>query len=267
MTDLVIGAVNNYGPKEVAPWLNSLERSGYTGRKALVVYKAKDGLIPWLKSRGVEIAMAEPIEHDRQVYAHRYLAYCQAARDLGLNECRNVIHTDVRDVVFQHDPSQGLHAWHRIVAATENVAHRDNAFARDVMRDGFGKVAYEAVANKPVYCSGVIAGPWELLSGLFLQMYLMTKGSRILNGDQGAFNIIAHAKGSSVDAPSLREGWTVNCAVAFDHEKSKARIEDVPLRFDGKMVTPDGGPPFCIVHQYDRVPKLKQAFEAMYGEA
>src|SRR4029078_11722697 len=38
MTDLVIGAVTHYTYKDIEPWVVSLERSGFTGKKALIVY-------------------------------------------------------------------------------------------------------------------------------------------------------------------------------------------------------------------------------------
>ena len=35
--------------------------------------------------------------------------------------------------------------------------------------------------------------------------------------------------------------------------------------FDGNVVYTAGGHPFCVVHQYDRVPSWKQALEARFG--
>ncbi|PYU09235.1 MAG: hypothetical protein DMG37_23905, partial [Acidobacteria bacterium] len=55
MKDLVVGAAANLSWNELEPWIVSLERSGYTGQKAIIAYNLAPGVMQQLTSRGFYI--------------------------------------------------------------------------------------------------------------------------------------------------------------------------------------------------------------------
>ena len=58
MRDLIIGCTTNYDWNKLKYWVNSLNQSGYTGRKAVIVFNIKDETISKLKENGFEVWLA-----------------------------------------------------------------------------------------------------------------------------------------------------------------------------------------------------------------
>lgn len=273
--DIVIGAVDGYEWPQCDLWANSLKMSGYTGRKALIVYDASDDFLAWATREGFEIVRAEK-NPAQPVYWKRYFDIWKAAKQLRLDEARYVIHTDVRDVVFQRNPSEWLttHWTMPVMVVSEAIKHKDTWFNRECTKQAFGEEAYELLADEEVYCSGVIAGIWaDGLNELFLQIFLLCRGSAVANCDQAAMNIIVNSRAWGVaanegfgDLAAMDRGWACHCAVSLDPAMRQFLTEDPPV-IDGDTVKTSDGKPFAIVHQYDRIPELAAAFARKYGSA
>lgn len=50
--DLVIGAISGYAFTDIQYWVNSLDRSGYTGQKVVICYDAAFDVVEELNRRG-----------------------------------------------------------------------------------------------------------------------------------------------------------------------------------------------------------------------
>lgn len=250
-------------------WATSLARSGFKGKKALIVYEGSDAFIEKAKSEGFLIARGT-LEKGDTVYFKRYHDIWLNAANFGFNKCRYVIHTDVRDVVFQTNPSDAFHEheYYPVRAATEAIAHKDDWWNAECMKQSFGPDAYEITKDRIVYCSGVIAGTWDYLGPLFLQIYMISKASPVSNCDQSAYNILAHSEPYKrfVGVPDLSKGWCLNCAIALHPEKSKGMVESGSVSQHDGVVFNDAGKPFAILHQYDRSEVLKEKVERRYKE-
>ena len=65
MKDLVIGAITGYNFDAIEPWVNSLERSGFDGDKAMLCYNISFDVANELTKRGFKVFGFEQNEEDR----------------------------------------------------------------------------------------------------------------------------------------------------------------------------------------------------------
>ena len=64
MDDIVIGAITGYSFDKIEPWVNSLDRSGFTGTKAVLCYNIHKSVAKELSNRGYKIfAFGETTEN------------------------------------------------------------------------------------------------------------------------------------------------------------------------------------------------------------
>ena len=134
--DMVIAACTGYRWEQIKYWVNSLDRSGFTGYKVVVAYNMDAATAAALVSRGYLLVTFEkdaqgnlsyPVNHfaivvDRFVHMWQFF--------VGHNEpIRYVISTDIRDVIFQRNPSDYLDTYNsphsRIIASSEAIRYQD----------------------------------------------------------------------------------------------------------------------------------------------
>jgi hypothetical protein len=288
--DLVIGAVDNYTYHEIEPWLVSLERSGYTGKKALIAYNMQGATADKLESKGVLIFSFQRDRKGNLRYAaskstsimverFAHLWHFLAALDL-----RYVVATDVRDVLFQGNPSDWLQgdlgmSGRKILVGSEYLRYRDEPWNRNNMVMAFGQSLYELVADRPIYCAGVIAGFADSVRELFLNISLICRGmaARVPGGggpDQAALNVLLStgAYQAITQFRSAADEWVCHAATTQQAIKSgkgeighqyrkdptvlssfaNATLCPDPI-FRDELVCTNQGVPYAIVHQYDRV--------------
>ena len=124
-----------------------------------------------------------------------------------------VIITDVRDVIFQNNPTVWLDEEEQeapfrgdremliflpkkfIVLGSENMAYGDEPWNTHNMECAFGPFFIDRMRGEPVYCAGVIAGSRDEVQGLCFNVWMT---SRLMNQhvhggggpDQAALNLI-----------------------------------------------------------------------------
>src|SRR4051812_26174313 len=117
MRDLIIGAYTNYDWNKIKYWANSIDRCGFTGDRAVIVYNSEFDAVRNLANLGFKISAFTKNEvtnsfhyPDRLVIVvQRFLHLWSFVNTLpNLDEYRYVITTDVKDVVFQHNPSEWI---------------------------------------------------------------------------------------------------------------------------------------------------------------
>ena len=47
--DLLVGCITKYSKSDIEPWVESIQRSGYTGGKMMLVYDVSQDVINYLK--------------------------------------------------------------------------------------------------------------------------------------------------------------------------------------------------------------------------
>ena len=115
--DLIIGVVDGYDWDKIKYWANSIKKSGFTGHKSVIVFNMDDPTVKKLTDEGFSIIGAAPYTEgkgfvyegdpalmvNRFFFIYNFLKMIDEPMKVG-----RVILTDVRDVVFQDNPTNWL---------------------------------------------------------------------------------------------------------------------------------------------------------------
>lgn len=289
MKDLVIGAISNYNFDQIKPWANSLERSGFNGYKMLVCYNVDAETSKELHDRGfilgglkVDETGAFSADFNLSIVVNRFLHYWTFLNQLSpatKSDIRYVIATDVKDVVFQRNPSDYLDKFTspgpEVIAGSESIRYRDEGWGLNNINQAFGPAIAQSMLDKTIYNCGTFAAKFETALGLFLSIYLLSNGAphHVPGGggpDQAALNILlnTHAYNRMTYFAPSEDGWSAQLGTTMDPNKIglyQAKLtESAPIIYKDEVCTTHITP-HVLVHQYDRVPSLKALFEAKYA--
>ena len=281
MADILIGAADLYSWADVRPWVVSARRSGFAGDIYLICYRVAEDMVE-AEKYGVELYRVEhtpystPIQHSQQgspTQAHnlRFYHAWELLTRLGVSHDDHVIMTDVRDVIFQRNPSpwldENLREYDDMVAASECIHFKHEPWNKDNLIKGFGQISYDLFGADEwvAFNVGTLAGRGHFMTGLFNTIYRMTEG-RYYPSDQSSFNVLLRTS-LSYFAPTPYYAWAAQLGTTRDPTKSYL-WEHCYFRPD---ITPEGivqviNTPFVIVHQWDRVPELKAVIPERYKE-
>jgi hypothetical protein len=288
MKDLVIGAITGYNFDAIEPWVNSLEKSGYDGEKAMLCYNISYEVANELSGRGFRVFGFEQNEELRRleytkpnfnVVVERFLHMAFVLRDLG-TKYRYIISTDVKDVIFQRNPSEWLEknietdSPFKVVAASESIQYDQEDWGNFNLFRSFGPQVYQTFRDKIVSNAGVMAGEFEHMLDLYMQIKLLCDGApaHFIEGgggpDQAAYNILINSKpwNKITLFAKSEDGWAAQLGTTgpqIQDRYGKFVTESLPILKDGLVCT-STGEPFYIVHQYDRVPQWKNEILARY---
>lgn len=205
---VVIGAINHHEWPVVAPWIRSLRGTGFEGRVILVAYEdIGDRVIDGMKRENVEVRRAEM---QISVNRGRFKDFEAILAEMAPETL--VVATDVRDVVFQSNPSklaellnpvQGLD----IAVSSEGWRYCDSEWNLRTLRKVFPSHETSMQAEE-VYCSGVIVGTAAALRQMCARIWEISRTAPSFNGDQVAMNIILRepAFAGRVNRLDVRDG-------------------------------------------------------------
>jgi len=286
MKDMVIGFITGYSFDKIAPWVNSLDRSGFTGTKAMICYNVGYDVVEELTKRGYTIFGFKKNDAEKRLeYKQDFSIMCERFLHLWyfLNkhkgQYRYIITTDVKDVVFQSNPSEWLEknlGDKKINASCESMYYKDEDWGNNNLMKSFGPLIHEAYKDNLIYNAGVISGEFDTMLDVFLNIYMLTQGtSPYIEGgggpDQAAWNILLGMKTyHDVSRKTMsEEGWAAQLGTTGYHIRGKygdKLVEKTPIisKISGVVSTSEGTP-FCIVHQYDRLPEWKKIIEEKYA--
>lgn len=244
--DMVLGYATGYGRGEVEAFVRSL-RAVHDGPVGLFV-DADPDLRGWLASQSVE-----PLDATQQAgwtplpVVTRFADYARLIRSRPT--LRNVLLTDVRDVVFQASPFSPPVTSLEVFVEDEAHALGQNVFHLKYLRALAGAEAAATLADRPCLCAGTIVGPAEDIARLC--RLILTLGaiprSSVGGGfgiDQASLELAAHQGLIATDIrPNFSRVATLGCT-----------LEGVRVQGD-RILNPDGSAS-PIVHQYDRHPEL-----------
>jgi hypothetical protein len=179
----------------------------------------------------------------------------------------------VKDVVFQANPSDWLeqHLGDKSLnVGSESVRFQDEPWGNGIVANAFDGSVYEYVKLRTVYNAGTIAGTTSAIRDFALQVYLIAAG-RPEHPDQASANIVLSLEpfrsitrfNSSEDGWACQAGTTVAPSYVTG---SKLPLLEPPPVWDGDMVRTQAGAPFCLIHQYDRVPDWANALRRKHSE-
>ncbi len=184
----------------------------------------------------------------------RFLHY---RRFLKLRPYAWVLLTDVRDVLFQCDPSDGFPEW-GMAASIETARYTIATEPHNELwvRQAYGSHVLAKIGAKPVSCVGVTHGDGVTIAhylDLMTQEILRLSASTARRGgaDTAIHNVLLWT--DQLGTVQLLE--TLASPVATLNGITQ---DDITLSSKGRLLNRDGSEP-AVVHQYDRIPSLAPA--------
>jgi hypothetical protein len=282
MKDIVIGAMTGYSFDKIKPWVNSLDRSGFDGVKVMMCYNVDYAVAEELVKRGYTILAFGRNEQNKKfeykqdfsIVVERFLHLWYFLKKFE-GEYRYVITTDVKDVIFQTNPSVWLEkniGDKEINVACESIKYSDEEWGNNNLFKSFGPLVYENVKDNLIFNAGTLSGKFDTMLDLFLNIYLLCNGtSHYIEGgggpDQAALNVLLNMK-TYKDVTNFamsEDGWAAQLGTTGPQIQGKygdKLVENVPILVDNTVCT-SKGEPFALVHQYDRTP-WKEMIEKKY---
>ena len=262
---IILGCITKYKPEDIRPYVESIEQSGFRGKKVMMVYDVPQETIDYLKSKNWELYGGNLNQH---IILQRFIDIYKLLESYP-NEI--IIWTDVKDVIFQKDPTTWIeqNKTKSILAFSECITFKDDEWACVNSGTSF-PMEWEWLQNLPSYCAGTIVGDSNYIRDLFINIYrwsLTTSNSEQLS-DQAAFNVLINQTQYEdiVQKVEQEEGFVTQLGTVWvkkDHFGDKLLEPTPKLEIDGKLVNQKGDS-FVIVHQYDRDPKLKEVLTKKY---
>lgn len=299
--DLIIGGASNYTWKDLAPWVNSIKRSGFAGDIALVASNISKETIDKLTAEGVIVAcygQQQPdgsfkspqnsVPHvERFFYMWNFLDRCDV-------NYTNVIVTDTRDVVFQSNPSPVLDelevTGRSYIFSSEGLKYKDEPWGNNNLLEAFGPFFHNRYKDIEIFNVGVLAGWTEEIKSLLFMIFQLSINRPIPIVDQAVFNVLLEqeffqnestwmtgndpwAAQLGTTEAAIRSG-SGDIGISYFADLDQSVIEEYRANYlykqpiidhDGTVMTSDEVP-YIIVHQYDRITGLKEKILEKYGD-
>ena len=263
---IILGCITKYKPEDIRPFVESIEETGYKGKKIMMVYVVPQETIDYLKSKAWELYQNELQQH---IILQRFRDIYKLLEQFP-NE--DVIWCDVKDVIFQTDPTDWieLNMDGSIMAFSECITMKDDPWACVNSGTSF-PMEWEWLQNKVSYCAGTIVGDSDYLRDLFINIYRwsMTTANSEQLSDQAAYNVLINLYPfmDCVQKVKQEEGFVTQLGTVLvkKDEFKDVLLEPTPIVSSDYIVSNQKGEPFCLVHQYDRIPEFKEFIYKKYS--
>jgi hypothetical protein len=260
----MLGAAIGFGVPQVRVFVESLRASGYAGDVTLLIRWPGLRLAHYLKSRGVDVIRLVQIRSfSRSVHARRYAIYLAHLRARP-GRYDQVMMSDVRDVVFQRHPFDGIaspkcHFF--LEGASRNIG--DDPTNSRWVRGCLSAQEAAALGKCRISCSGITIGGTAAIIAYLERMVerVAAQPLRIYRAighgyDQAIHNALVHLD-PAIDGIIIENNGHI-ATMALEPRSSyrldnEARIHAA----DGRLI------PVC--HQYDRFPDMRDAVANRYG--
>jgi hypothetical protein len=272
---LIIGAATGYNYNQLKPWIESINECGFDGDKVLVLGESSKETRQKIVEQGFTIV--DMLKTNAPIHVARFLTLYDYLKD-HWEEYEYVITTDVRDVYFQTNPVDWLKKnvvntfrGKTLVAGSESIRYKDESWGDQNLMETYGPYVYELFKDNIIYNVGTLGGTAEHIKDLVFNIYTNAINRPISIVDQAVFNVLIQTQPykDSIVFADQKDGWACQAGTTVDPSKIERfrpfLTEDEPLFEDG-IVKTSLGEPFCIVHQYDRVPEWKKFVERKYNQ-
>jgi len=278
--DLLIGAISGYDYGQIQYFVNSLDQSGFTGIKVIIVYEASFDTVNMLVAKGFQVlTFAENSSEKKFFYPLEGFRHTDTSIDrfyqiwrylqLYSDDYRFVISMDVRDVIFQSNPSTWLEknlGSKKINVGSECIPEEWNL---EMIQESYGPLVHQMMENVTTMNAGTIAGHADAIKDLSLNVFLCSQHNNIPYTDQAALNIIlsGEAYKSITKFNKFEEDWACQGGI-IGLPKYKKYLESHPDSsppfLDNEWVITPSGKRYCIVHQYDKIPEWRAVLQHKY---
>jgi len=260
----IVGCITQYEVNDIKPYVESIEKSGFTGEKIMLIYDVSKEVIEYLTKKGWILFQSQLEEHIiLQRFRDMYVILNQYKTDW-------IIWTDVKDVIFQKDPIGWIEdnsSFTKLFAFSECIKLKDDPWAVVNTGSSFPMEWQLGLNDKISYCAGTIVGDLESIRDLFIQIYRWSKTTANPGqlSDQAAFNVLINLEQfrTSTQLVNQEKGFATQLGTVWCKKDELPILEPTPIYKDGKFYNQNGDE-FVIVHQYDRDPKIKQEIIELY---
>jgi len=279
MKDLIVGCATNYDWSKLKYWVNSINRSGFEGDKVLILMNCNKDTVEKISNSGFSIIAFNQDSNgnltynsNMMVHVERFFHIYQLLKD---NLYRYVITTDVKDVVFQQNPSVWLENNFTdnddLIFSSESMKYKDEPWGNQNLLETFGPQIYEDFKNHTIFNVGVLAGRGYAMKDLMMNIFASCLGRPIKICDQSTFNFLIsqHPYLKTSMYTKSEDGWACQLGTTADPSKIEQfrpfLLEPSPKMVGDKVAT-STGIEYTIVHQYDRVPEWRKVIEEKYDD-
>jgi hypothetical protein len=269
--DLIIGAFKNYNFETIKPWIQSINECGFKGDKVIVSIGSSKETNSKLADAGF-IVIDAPSQARMGFHMERFLHIYNFLQAHGINY-RYVITTDVRDVIFQKNPSEWIEqniSDKKMIAVSESIKIKNEHWNRQNIINAFGEYFYEGVANQDVFNVGTLAGTSEYIMDLCGMLYQLSANRPDWVADQAAYNILLNWQPYKDQTKFVRLNSAWSCNLHVTNKPGEKEhfapfiLEEPPIFEDGFVKDGATKEPFYIVHQYDRDPVMSKFYKDKY---
>jgi len=272
--NLIIGAFTNYTYNQLKPWVESIDECGFEGDKVMVVGNASQETRDELIKRNFKIV--DMLKVEAPIHVARFLAIYDYLKDTW-KDYDYVVTTDVKDVYFQKDPiewiKKNLPENKTLVAGSESISYKYEPWGNQNLMETYGPYFYLLFVGNEIYNVGTIGGTAEYVKDLVLNIFINSTNRPIPIVDQAVYNVSIQTQPykDKVLFTKQQDGWAVQLGTTGDPSKIEAfrpfLTEPEPaFDFESGLVKTHTGEPFCIVHQYDRVPLWKELIMKKFNQ-
>jgi len=280
--DCVIGCSTNYDWAKIKYWVNSINESGFTGDKVMILMNCDKETVSKVSDAGFDIIAFGQDDKGNLVYNSNMMVHVERFyhiyQHLKNKDYRYVITTDVKDVIFQKNPSEWLEEWlgndsasDDLVFSSESMKYKDEPWGDQNLRETFGTQIYEDFKDNTIYNVGVLAGRGYAMKDLCMNIFTSCLGRPIKICDQSTFNFLVsqHPYLKTSKYAQSEDGWACQLGTTADPsklEQFKPFLLEPSPKMEGDKVVTSTGIEYTIVHQYDRVPEWRKVIEEKYDD-
>jgi hypothetical protein len=282
--DILIGHASGYSWDQIKYWVRSIKSTSFDGDIALTVTNISGDTVRKLQDEGVLVyGYGTPNEdggftNSNQAAPHvERFFYIWLVLDKMTKKYDNVITTDVRDVVFNRNPS--LNNKGKINISCEFLSFRNEPWGFKNMFDAYGPFFREKMKDNLIYNVGVISGDFYNVKGMLLEIFLMSINRPTPIADQASFNILVSETypkelfdDSNLDW-AIQIGTTPRAVLEGIKGDLAAYVRnglidknDYRRSYFGPDSDSETLKKFAIWHQWDRVPELEEEVRRRWGD-
>jgi len=281
--DIIVSSASGYSFNQLECWAKSIRQSGFEGEAYLVLYDDDPAIASSMNELGINIFSPKANHlgnYAPDVVVDRFYQKWVLINDIGRRNINRVISTDVHDVVFQSNPTAWLDenlGSYKLFVTSEGIAYKDEPWGRENFKKCFGTEIWNSgIPDRSIFNCGVWGGVSEYVADMFLMIYLIGFGHPMhLIGqrpsarwtDQATLNLISHLSLFRSDVKFIKseDGFAAQLGtiLAPGTGFSEFLNEPRPVVRNGEVFTASGQK-YVVVHQYNRVPELREQLMNRY---
>jgi hypothetical protein len=258
---LVLGAAVGFTADQVRVFVESLRASGYAGDVLMLVGLTDFALVDYLRKHKVTPKRTWFIRRFHgPIHAYRFQLFAQALK-ARQDRYDQVLLTDVRDVAFQAHPFGGIDspACHFFLEG-DNRTIGNEPTNMVYMRSFLPPEEVRQLEPCRISCCGVVVGGMSAMTAYLSRMNADLASvplgvRRKIGADTALHNRMGHL---GTDLPVRMVENNVHVATMGIEPLSAYRIGT------DKIIRTVAGAVPAILHQYDRIPEIKQPVEARW---